>query len=943
MDENEAVTIDSPIQQSFLTYLLLHRDMPQSRQSVAFCLWSDSSEAQAHANLRTLLVRLRRVWPTVEQFIEITPRTLQWKSDHDYSLDVAEFEEAANQAKYPIGDIDLQTARPDLERAVHLYHGDLLPACYDDWIMLERERLRQVFVNAIHKLIELLEKQHELVSAIGHINYLLKLDPLDETTYQLSMRLHALRGDRAGIVRIFEICSAVLRQELNVEPSPATREMFQSLMQMKIPAIVAVLPQPTNHNLSYALTSFVGREREIAEIKTLLHPAPLSDQAVQDGKAPHPGLVRLVTLSGVGGSGKTRLALQVALECVPEFSGGVWWVSLAPLADPSLVARTIASILGVQEQSDRPLIVTLSAALCARDLLLILDNCEHLISECARIAGHLLSACPNLKILATSRELFGMAGEAVYPVPPLSLPSALDPNFIDPPEAVRLFVERASLTLPTFALNSRNRDAVVQVCRQLDGNPLAIELAAARVKVLSVDQIASRLGNRFNLLTSGNRAALPRHQTLRAMVDWSYDLLSAQEQALFRQLSVFTGGFTLEAAQAVCSMCGDQSVPVLENLSRLIDKSLVETEESSGETTRYRLLETIRHYAREKLEEAGENQLAQAQHFNFLLNMLEEANHQRKGAYPKKWVDLLAVERDNLRGALEWAIAGGRTEAALRLAGHSAWGWIGRSEIIEGRMFLERALAMPSANQFPEPYTQALLLNGMIAYLKYEFKEAKPWLEQALAIGRSHSVQDVAAGALDFLALVAIQERDLILARALLNESRAIFAELGLVGGIAQAVWHLGLLAEQDGDKAAALRLYEQALSLFRGCGESVRLSGVLRTMGWNCYELGDSGRGRALFQESLTLAMENGLKAEVAHTLRAIAERIEADSQRAVRLLGAIVSLYQSLGLSTYENTVLENDAAKRRAQLDEGTFNAAWKAGRAMTMEQAITEALV
>ena len=273
MDEKGAVTIDSPIQQSFLTFLLLHRDAPQSRQSISFCLWPDSSEAQAQANLRTLLVRLRRVWPKIEQFIEITPRTLQWKSDHDYSLDVAEFEEAARHAKYPIMDIDLQTARPDLERAVHLYRGDLLPACYDDWIMPERERLRQVFVSAIQKLIELLEKQHDLVSAIGHINFLLKLDPLDETTYQLSMRLHALRGDRAGIVRVFEICTAVLRQELNVEPSPATCEMYQSLYADEGPCNRGCSgASRSTTTCPYAFTSFIGREREIAEIKRLLLP-----------------------------------------------------------------------------------------------------------------------------------------------------------------------------------------------------------------------------------------------------------------------------------------------------------------------------------------------------------------------------------------------------------------------------------------------------------------------------------------------------------------------------------------------------------------------------------------------------------------------------------------------------------------------------------------------
>lgn len=942
VDENGSVMIDSTIQQSFLTLLLLHRDAPQSRQSIAFSLWPDSSETQALANLRTLLVRLRRVWPKADHFIEITERTLQWKSNYDYTLDVEEFESAANNTQYSVGDIDLQAARIDLERAAHLYRGDLLPACYDDWVMLERERLRQLFIGAIRKLIEILEKQHELGSAIGHINYLLKLDPLDESTYQLSMRLHALRGDRAGVVRIFEICTAVLSRELNVEPSPATYEMYQSLLRMKVSTTMDVAVKPVYHNLSYALTSFIGREREIAEIKGILLPEYLSDHSAQEEKKPHTAVVRLVTLCGMGGSGKTRLALQVAFECVPEFPDGVWWVSLASHTAPSLVPRAIASIFGVMEPSDRPLMETLSGALGSSKLLLILDNCEHLIGECARISELLLSSCPNLKILTTSRELLGMTGETIYPVPPLSLPSDLDPEKIDWTEAVRLFVDRASLTLPTFALTSRNREAVVQVCRQLDGIPLAIELAAARVKVLTVDQIASRLDDRFNFLTSGNRSALPQHQTLRALVDWSYELLTSQEQDLLRRLAVFSGGFTLEAAQAVCGMDGDRFISVLENLSRLIDKSLVDTDETTAETMRYRLLETIRQYALEKLKQAGESQFAQERHFQFFLEMVEESDRQRKGAYPKKWLGLLKIEHDNLQTALEWAIEDGRTESALQLAGHSAWGWIGHSEFIEGRMWLERTLAMSDASQFPGPYTHALLYKGMIAYLVSEIEEAKSLLDLALANARALSDQEVMAGALDFLAMVAIRERDLSHARVYLNESNAIFAGLEQIGGYARALWHLGMLTEQEGDKATALSFYEQALALFRSCNDSILPTGVLRMMGWNCYELGDRMRGRNLFQESLILAMENGHRAEVAHTLRAIAERIEGNSPQAVRLLGAIVSLYHSLGLSTYEKTVMEQDVKLRRNQLAEGIFNAAWEAGRALTLGQAITEAM-
>ncbi len=939
IDENGSQPIYSPIQQSFLTLLLLHRDASQSRQYLSFCLWPESAEAQAQANLRTLLVRLRRVWPAIDRFIEITSHSIRWKSSADYNLDVAEFEEVIHQAEFSGSEIDLHALRLHLERAVQLYRGDLLPTCYKDWIMPERERLRQLFLQSIRTLAELEEKQNDLGSAIGHIHYLLNLEPLDETTYQWLMRLHAERGDRAGIVRSFETCAAVLKLELNIEPSPATRVMYQDLLRLRRPVVPKVKPQSAKDNLPYALTSFIGREKEISDIKRSLS-LPSSDQASGKGIRKQTRATRLLTLSGPGGSGKTRLAMKVALEMRPEFPDGVWWVGLASLTDPVMVSRTIAAIFDVQESNDHSLIETISSALGSKRLLLILDNCEHLVGECAIISDHLLVACPNLMILATSRERLGLTGETVLPVPPLALPLENTSDISEQAESVQLFIDRASLTLPTFTISERNRLAIFQICKRLDGIPLAIELAAARVKVLTVDQIASRLDDRFNLLSSGNRTALPRHQTLRAMVDWSYDLLSSQEQELFRRLAVFVGGFPLEAADAVCAVDPKHPIPILETLSNLIDKSLIEPDETSAENMRYHMLETIRHYALEKLEITREIILARQRHSDFILTLVENADKQRQGAYPKKWLEMMEIELDNLRAGLEWAIEGERTELALRLVGHSAWIWVGRGRFIEGRTWLERALSLPGAASFPEPYSRTLVFCGVIAYLEAESKAAKPWLEQALAIAKVHSDPDVAAWALDFLGLIAVQEGALDLAREYLTESRATFEKLGPIGSYAQAVWHMGLVTEQEGDHKAALVLYDLAMNLFQKCADVTRPSGVLRMMGWNYYELGDRERGQEFYKKSIFASMENGLKVEAAHTLRAIAERIETDSGRAVVLLSACINVFHSLGLTTYENSILEQDMVIRQAQLDPLTFTTAWEAGRAMTLERAISE---
>ncbi|MDQ5827477.1 MAG: AAA family ATPase, partial [Chloroflexota bacterium] len=394
-------------------------------------------------------------------------------------------------------------------------------------------------------------------------------------------------------------------------------------------------PERTPHNLPIRLSSFIGREKELAELRRLLESN------------------RLLTLTGAGGCGKTRLALAAADELVETFEDGVWLVDLAPLADPSLVPQAVASTLGVREQPGRSPTETLSDYLASKKVLLVLDNCEHLIEACAELAESLLRSCPELWVLATSREALGVAGEVAWPVPSLALPDLRrTPNIegLSRYESARLFVERTEAVKPTFSLTEQNAPSVVKICYRLDGIPLAIELAAARTKVLSVEQISERLDDCFRILAAGSRTTIPRQRTLHATMDWSHELLSEQERALFRRLSVFAGGFSLEATESVCAGEDLEHYGVLELLSHLVDKSLIMVAEQDGEA-RYRLLETVRQYGREKLDESGEEAELGRRHAGYFVGLAEKAERELSGPDQARWLTLMETEHDNLRAA----------------------------------------------------------------------------------------------------------------------------------------------------------------------------------------------------------------------------------------------------------------------------------------------------
>jgi predicted ATPase len=495
---------------------------------------------------------------------------------------------------------------------------------------------------------------------------------------------------------------------------------------------------PTNrtppHNLSVPLSSFIGREREIEEVKQFLRSH------------------RLVTLTGPGGCGKTRLALKVAHEKLGEFEHGIWFVELASIFEPVLILQTVASTLSVREHSGGSLMDILVNHLSAREILLVLDNCEHLITACAEFAEAILQKCPHLKILATSREVLGIIGEVSGAVPPLLMPDQQpwkNPasgqqavQYYEDFESVKLFVARAKTVYPAFRLTAENGAWVAEVCRRLDGMPLAIELAAARVRDLAVQQIAQRLDERFRFLTAGSRTAPPRQQTLRATLDWSYALLSEKEQKILQRLSVCVGSMTLETAEFLCTAAGVQTSEVGDALFHLVSKSLViadKPEEGKARfLPRYRLLETIRQYALEKLAASGEMEKVKDRHVNYYLHWAEAAEPHLSGPDQLLWLELYEVELDNLRAALDWCTANKRrAQQGLRLVVACGRFWRLRGCLSEGRAHIAEALSRAKERKGTEAHALALFWGASLAYLQSDYPATRSLGEQSLAIWRA--------------------------------------------------------------------------------------------------------------------------------------------------------------------------------------------------------------
>ncbi len=685
------------------------------------------------------------------------------------------------------------------------------------------------------------------------------------------------------------------------------------------------------NNLPAQITSFIGRARQISEVKDLLCGS------------------RLLTISGAGGVGKTRLALEVAVDVAKRFPDGVWFSDLAALSEPELVPETVAGALGIPEQSGRGSTETLKIYLGRKTVLLVLDNCEHLLASCAHLVTALLEACPKLRVLATSREALGITGELTYRVPSLSLPDAhAVPKIahITRHEATRLFVERAKLADPGFRVTESNAAAVAHLCTRLDGIPLAIELAAARVKSLSIEQIVSRLDQRFSLLTGGSRTALPRQQTLRATMDWSYGLLGTQERRVLHQLSAFVGGWTLAAAEAVCACNGIVRADVLDLLTSLVQKSLV-IMDTGSDGARYRFLETVRQYGLERLEHSGEAGDVRMRHRDWCLAIAEEAAGHYHGPREEHRLRLLEPEHDNIRAAIAWSHAepdGIEAELRLCIALHRFW--FVRGYWSEGRQWLEAALSRSGHSEAPN-VARALEGAALMASLQGDYGRAILFGEKSVALFRRMDDDEGVVRLLNYLGGAKMRQGDYEGPKVMFEEALALSRRAGAKWwGTAMSLAHLGLVARIQGNHHQAAVLLHDSLALFKKVGHKHRIAYVLYHLGVVTLRQHDYPDASALFKRSIDLCREVGEKWITVYNLEGLAQAGSAQRQyrQGARLLGAAEALRETLGLSRFpaDQAAFDQCIASTRLRLGKASFEAAWAQGATMTLDQAIQDAL-
>jgi len=683
------------------------------------------------------------------------------------------------------------------------------------------------------------------------------------------------------------------------------------------------------NNLPAQLTSFVGRRKEIDEIRRLF------------------AKTRLLTLTGAGGCGKTRLALQVASELLDEFRDGVWLVDLSPLSEPNLIAHTVAAIVGVREGPGRSLDDVLAEYFRARHALLVVDNCEHLIAACAQLVEPLLRVAPDLHVLATSREGLGIPGETVWRVPSLPVPAQSDwlaADTLRQWDAVRFFADRAMAVTPAFSITDGNAATVADICRRLDGIPLAIELAAARLNVLSVDQISVRLNDRFRLLTGGSRTGVARQRTLEATVDWSYDLLSKTERRLLSRLSVFAGGWTLEAAEHVCSGIGGRKETMLDLLSHLVDKSLVIADDDGGGGRRYRLLETVRQYGRERVVRSGDAERVRDRHLIFFADLVRRAEPELQKADQVAWLNRLQLEHDNLRAALDWCLtAPERADRGLELTAALFWFWTKRGYLGEVRQWLERGLAAESRRS-PALRAKALIELAHTVFLQGDYASSRVQSEESLSLAREAGDLWAVSWSLLMQAIVAIMVGDFERGAGLATESQSAARAIGDVRLQGEAVEVLAYTAQERGDHDSAGRLYEEALALLRPTGDKWILGIALTDLATFRVAEGLYAQAKVLLAEVIVLNEELANMVGIASGLDILAAAEAASGQcvRATQLWGASDGLFDSVGAASFYKSIRDRYFDTARESLGDTAFQAALATGRAMSLKHAIQYAL-
>lgn len=849
-------------------------------------LWGDRPPRSADAVLRTYVAQLRRVLGAAA--IETGPEGYALCLD-PACIDARLFEQQLAQARAG------HHRRPEvtsaqLQRALALWRGAAFGELSSEaFATAETQRLEELRWVALEDRVDadLAAGGHAVVA--GELRQLLAEQPLrDRLRGQLIVALYR-SGRHAEALEAFQDYRRLLADELGVEPSPELKQLQHAVLThdpsgpLRAPAMTPAAGR--QHNLPAAISSFVGRGPESSEIAALV--------------TRH----RLVTLVGAGGCGKTRLAIEVGSRRLGQYPDGVWLAELAPLTRPEHVAPTLGAVWGLQDVGTGRMGARVVEYLTDRDLLLIVDNCEHVLAAAAELVSQTLRAAPLVRVLATSREPLGVEGEVTWRVPSLGLPlegADLLPAEAAATDAVRLFVERAAQARPGFALTGGNTAAVVEICRQLDGIPLAIELAAARARALTPNEIADRLDERFTLLTGGPRTALPRHRTLRALTDWSWDLLSQPERRLFHSLSVFAGGFTLGAAAAV-SGTGSHDNDVLALVTALVEKSLL-VAEPHGETTRFGMLETIRQYALERLIAAGEEHTSRNRHLAWVVALYERAEAGLDGPDQRAWARTCELELDNARAALAWAQRTGQHEHGLRIAGVSRlWQFLGH--LTEGRSWLERFLASPAPC---DPRIQAHALNvvGYLAYLQQDLGAARTYLEQGLA--RYIDLREPAGvlRALGSLSCVAVAEGNRAESRRYLTAAPDWARLTDDSTERARITAMLSRAAVIDGELQQAAALARESLAGYKKAGDCHGMAAPLERLSEIAYRGGNLQASREHIEEALDLVRgtckvcTESLSSDLAYVISA-----QANDPAAVRrLLAERDRLRVELGLPGHD-----------------------------------------
>jgi predicted ATPase/DNA-binding SARP family transcriptional activator len=899
-----------------LALLSLRHGREVDRQWLAATLWPEVDSSQGLANLRPTLSELRRALGGQAYRVRVDGRLTVSLDLDGADLDLREFDELV-----------IKGGGENLERAVELYRGTLLEGCAEEWIFQDRDAREQDCLRILQKLADDCYSAKDYPATIAHCRRAIGVDPLRDAPRRRLMEALQASGDRNAALHVFREFADLLRKELGASPDEATSDLYlriRKVTRKKNAADHAAVEvkdsRPTSGgNVPTPISSLIGREDECIEVASRLRRS------------------RLVTLTGPGGIGKTRLAIEVATASGDEkatYPDGVWMVALESLTDPDKITVRIMEILDLREEPGRDSLATLVDHLRRRRLLILLDNCEHLLASSAKVADFLLRSCPGLKILATSREALGIVGEAAWTLPTLSTP---DPAHLPDKrstlvrviagyESVELFVDRARAVQQTFELTVDNAPFIAQICYHLDGLPLALELAAARARSMTVAEIASRLDERFSLFTRASSSGMSRQQTLRASLDWSYTLLNDAEKSLLRRLSVFVGGWTLEGAKSICSGEDLPEKQILDLLASLIDKSLVVFSSSEAELhgtkARYRLLESVRQYAADLLYECGEDSAVRSKRLTYFRGFVAEVEPLLTGPEQQDWLERLEAELANLRAALDWA--DGQPEERLRLAGDLGRFWEVRGYYSEARSYLSRLLAETEALGANLGRAKALRVAGAIAYYQGEHAEARSRQGQALEMSRELGDNNGTAWALNELADVLSAQGDAAGAKPLYEESLAIFRELGDRVGIASLVHHLGRLVRDHGDYPEAQRWYDENLALQQELGNEVGVAWALHHLGNLALLRNDPSLARSIQTESLELFRRLGVGQGVAWTLSELGllSEAEGDPETAEGAYMQSVEIFREMGNVQGVGAVLQRWG---RLAFDQGDLSAA------------------